>query len=72
MMAMQPTWLDSVIQGAMDSGDPNVIAQAIANSPQFLNAIKQGLANKPKPGVMGPTPAQVIRQEIAKAIASVS
>ena len=37
-----------------------------------LNAIKTGLANKPKPGVMGPSHAQMIRQEIEKALAAVS
>jgi len=71
-MAMQPTWLDNVIQQAIDTGDPTVIAQAIAKSQQFLDAIKRGIAHKPKPGVMGPTPAQMIRQEISKAIAAVS
>jgi hypothetical protein len=69
---MQPTWLDNVIQGEIDKGDAKAIAQAIANSPKFINAIKTGLANKPKPGVMGPSHAQMIRQEIEKALAAVS
>ena len=70
--AMQPTWLDKLIQPEIEKGDPAVIAQAIAKSPQFIAAIKHGLANKPKPGVAGPTPAQVVRQEITKAVASMS
>lgn len=65
---MKPTWLDGVIDTVIDTGDPAQIAQAIANSPRFLDAIKTGLANKPKPGVMGPSASQVIRQEIAKVV----
>jgi hypothetical protein len=71
-MAMQPTWLDKVIQPEMSTGDAQAIAEAIAKSPQFLDAIKRGLAHKPKPGTMGPTPEQFIRQEIVKAVQSVS
>jgi len=53
--AMPPTWLDQLIQKVIDKGDPKAIAQVIADSPQVMDAIKRGLANKPKPGVAGPT-----------------
>jgi hypothetical protein len=67
----QPTWLDEAIQKVIDKGDPAAIAQAIANSPQVLGAIKKGLANKPKPGVMGPSYAQNVAKEVREAIAAV-
>lgn len=67
---MPPTWLDGVIDGVIGKNDPAVIAQAIAASPQFIAAIKKGLANKPAPGVMGPSHSQVIRRELAEAIAA--
>lgn len=69
--AMRPTWLDQVIDTVIDTGDPKQIAQAIANSPQFLDAIKAGLANKPKPGVMGPSYSQNVRTAIRDAVAAV-
>ncbi len=69
-MAMKPTWLDNLIQAEIDKGDPTAIAQAIANSPRFLDAIKRGLANKPKPGIIGPSHAQVIREAIKEAVAA--
>jgi hypothetical protein len=65
---MKPTWLDEVIDKVIEKGDPTVIAQAIANSPRFLNAIKAGLANKPQPGLMAPSHSQVIRQAIAEVV----
>jgi hypothetical protein len=61
---MPPTWLDQVIETVIGTGDPQVIAQVVANSPRFLDAIKRGLANKPRPGIVGPTPAQIIAQEL--------
>ena len=70
-MAMLPTWLDGVIQSVIDQGDATAIAQAIANNPRFLDAIKKGLANKPKPGVMGPTYAQNVREAIKAELAAV-
>jgi hypothetical protein len=54
----KPQWLDQTIDKVIQSGDPTQIAQAIANSPRFIDGIKKGLANKPKPGVMGPSYAQ--------------
>lgn len=66
----KPTWLDNVIQEEIDKGDATAIAQAIANSPRFVEAIKRGLANKPKPGVMGPSHAQNVRKAVAEAVAA--
>jgi hypothetical protein len=59
---MKPSWLDNVIEKVIDSGDPGKIAQAIATNPEFLGAIKSGLANKPMPP--GPGYAQNIRTSI--------
>lgn len=59
------TWLDEVIDPkAIEKGDAIAIAQSIAASPQFLDAIKHGLAKKPEPGVIGPSHAQIIAEEI--------
>lgn len=68
---LQPTWLDAVIDSVIATGDEKQIAQAIANSPRFLDAIKRGLANKPKPGVMGPSYSQNVRTAIAEEVAKV-
>ena len=54
----------------MWQGDPQAIAQVIANSPQVLGAIKRGLANKPTPGKAAPTYAQVAAREVRAAIAA--
>lgn len=67
---LAPTWLDKVIETAMVKGDPKVVAQAIANSPQLIDAIKRGLADKPQPGVMGPSHAQKIRAAVQEALAA--
>jgi hypothetical protein len=67
---MKPTWLDGVIQKVIDKNDATAIAQAIANSPQLVDAIKKGLANKPEPGVMGPSHAQNIRKAVVEALAA--
>lgn len=66
--AMPPTWLDQVIQKVIDKGDPKAIAHVIADSPQFMDAIKRGLANKPTGP--GPTYAQVVAREVREAIAA--
>ena len=66
----KPTWLDQAIQTVIDKGDPKAIAQVIANSPQVIDAIKRGLANKPKPGVMGPSYAQIVAREVREAVAA--
>lgn len=68
--AQPPTWLDQLIQTVIDQGDPAVIARVIANSPQVMDAIQRGLANKPRPGVMGPTYAQAVANEVRAAIAA--
>ena len=68
---MKPMWFDELIETVIGTGDPAVIAQTIAKSPQFMDAIKRGLANKPKPGVAGPSYAQVVAQEVRKAMAAV-
>jgi hypothetical protein len=62
---MAASWLDAVIQSQISNG-PAAIAQAIAASQPFLDAIRAGLANVQTPGTMGRSPAQVIRQEIVK------
>jgi hypothetical protein len=65
---MKPTWVDEAIQTVIDKGDPVAIAQVIANSPQLLDAIKKGLADKPKPGIIGPSYAQIVARAIREAI----
>lgn len=66
----KPTWLDEVIQTVIDKGDPQAIAQVIANSPRVIDAIKKGLANKPKPGIAGPSYAQIVAKEVRAAVAA--
>jgi len=66
----KPTWLDQAIDAVIDKGDPMVIAQVVANSPQVVDAIKRGLANKPKPGVMGPSYSQVVADELRSLFAA--
>jgi hypothetical protein len=61
---MRPTWLDNVIDKVISTGDPKKIAEAIATNPEFLDAIKTGLAHKPQPGVMGPSYSQFVRTSI--------
>ena len=68
--AMQPTWLDKLIETVIDKGDPTAIAQVIANSPQVMGAIKKGLANKPTPGKPSATYAQNVATAVREAIAS--
>lgn len=67
--ALPPHWLDDVIESALDTGDAEQIAAAIAHSEKFLDAIRVGLQKKPTPGVMAPTYAQNIRREIQQVIA---
>jgi hypothetical protein len=62
----RPGWTGA-IEPEIDKGAAT-IAQAIATSPRFIDAIKRGLASKPKPGVMGPSHAQVIRNAIKEAV----
>jgi hypothetical protein len=66
----KPTWLDEAIQKVIDKGDAQAIAQVIANSPQVMQAIQKGLANKPRPGVMGPSYAQVVADAVREAVAA--
>ena len=61
-----PTWLDEAIEAAIAGGDPATIALAVANSPQFLDAIKWGLARKAMPGTEGASQAQVVAEEIKR------
>jgi hypothetical protein len=67
---LKPKWLDNVIQAAMGTSSPTAIAQAIATSPQFVDAIRRGLENKPQPGIMGPSHAQMIARELQEALAA--
>lgn len=61
----KPQWLDSTIQLQLDSGaGADAIARAVASHSRFLDAVRRGLANKPSPGVMGPSHAQVIADEL--------
>jgi hypothetical protein len=75
-MALPPHWLDEVIAEVLQSGDENQIAQAIANSPQLINAIRAGLKDKPPERtpsgslICGPGYAQVIRGYVIEAIES--
>ena len=68
--ALPPTWLDQVIETVIDKNDPKIIAQVIANSPQIVDAIKRGLANKPQPGIMGSSHAQNIAREVRDVVAA--
>jgi hypothetical protein len=47
----RPGWTGA-IEPEIDKGAA-AIAQAIATSPRFIDAIKRGLASKPKPGAGG-------------------
>jgi hypothetical protein len=68
---MPPHWLDDVIKDAVDSGDPEAIAQAVADSDRFQRAIKSGLeASNARPDVIGPGRAQYVRQAIIAAVES--
>ena len=60
-------WMDLVIIGLHT---PEQIAMAIAYSPQFQQAIRQGIAkaSQIQPGVIGPGAEQVIRRAIVDAI----
>jgi hypothetical protein len=62
----QPHWMDLVIMGLHT---PEQIATAIAYSPQFQLAIRQGLAeaSRIQPGVIGLGAEQVIRRAIVDA-----
>ena len=68
--ALPPHWMDDYIDQAVSSGKmtPAQIAEVVANSPEFLDAIQRGLDNKPDPNIIGPSHAQVIREEIRKAL----
>jgi hypothetical protein len=67
--ALPPHFLDDVIEAVCDSNDPRKIAQAIANCPEVLNAIKQGLKYSLPPGAVGASRAQEIRRLVQEAIA---
>jgi hypothetical protein len=77
-MALAPHWLDGVINDVVETEDPEVIAQAIANSPKFIDAIKGGLLeinelkrNPPPRGTIGtPTPTEIVRRSVIAAIDS--
>ena len=60
-------WMDLVIIGLHT---PEQIAMAIAYSPQFQQAIRQGIAkaSQIQPGVIGPGAEQVIRRAIVDAV----
>jgi hypothetical protein len=68
---MRPTWSDGIIDGVIATEDPKAIAQALANSPRFLEAIKRGLAFTPKPGTVGASRTQHVRQAIVEELQAV-
>ena len=65
---LPPHWLDAAISSKLDTGDAKRIAEAVAQSPEFLAAIKAGLDERPPRGVVGPSHAQIIRRGIQEAI----
>jgi hypothetical protein len=66
--ALPPHWLDKVIEREINSQDPRQIAQAIADSTELLDAIREGLKNKPPPGLAAPTWAQEVRRKVVDRI----
>ena len=66
---LAPHWLDGIIGTKLEHEDAKLIAEAVAGSREFVEAIKAGLKDKPQPGVMGPSHAQVIRRKIQDAVA---
>jgi hypothetical protein len=69
---MLPHWLDEVIG---DLRDPNKIAQAVANSPKFLQIVKSGVekANSAEskrngPKILGAGINQIIRQAVVEGV----
>ena len=70
---LSPHWLDDVIEGVLRESNANAIARAVSHSERFLAAVQEGIkrANAGvRPGVMGPSHAQYIRQAIVEAIQS--
>jgi hypothetical protein len=71
--ALAPHWLDKIIEKALEKGeDPAMIAAAISTSPKFMDAIREGLKNKPKPGTKSGTYAQNIRTKVVQTVESPS
>lgn len=69
-MALKPVLLDSEIADSVESGDPQAVANSVANSNRLLVAIREALdavGNRP-PKVIGPTKVQIVRQAIIGAI----
>lgn len=80
-MALPPHWMDDVIDQVIASQDQAQIAQAIANSPQVIDAITTGLiearqqaAAEKKSGQMicGAGPSQMILRKAQEAIEAMS
>lgn len=64
---LSPSPLDAIIQAKLQEGSQaQSIAQAIAASPMFIGAISIGLGRQASAN--GPSQAQMIREEIVKAI----
>ena len=80
-MALPPHWMDEVIDQVIASNDASQIAQAIANSPQLIDAITMGLIEGRQQAAMekqtghmicGAGSSQMIRRKVQEAIESLS
>ena len=67
-----PTWLDKLIQAELSKGsDAVAMSRAIAMSPEVIGAIQHGLGNPPGVWSRGPSHAQMIGDELKKALSEV-
>jgi hypothetical protein len=63
---IHPAWLDQRIQTVLASGNAEAIARAIAEDPNFVDAIRRGLLEVQPDGRPGPSNAQRIAAELMK------
>jgi hypothetical protein len=68
---LKPHWIDEVISDAVNKGDADAVAYALAHSDRLRTAIKSAIesGNKMPKNVAGPSKAQHVRQAIVQAMA---
>ena len=68
-MVMRNNLLDELIEtGMQQGGTVDAIFDAIKADTTVRDAVQTAIDNPPKPGMMGPSPAQHIRQALMQAL----
>src|SRR5262245_39006437 len=69
---LAPHWLDDAIRSKLATGNAKEIAASVAaaitDNPDILEAIEQGLREKPPPDLIGPSHVQIIREKVKDVI----